>query len=145
METDIEVSAAPNAGYGNILIPITAEHIANGEKRTAYRCPIALAVQQATGDQHATVNGATINHRLRKYEHDASVLEFIKAFDAGGHQAVTPAILRLSGNPETGFKAELVEPETDPDDEDHENCEYGVEMCERCIDDWLANNDCDIG
>lgn len=145
METDIKVTPVQTGGDDAILIPITAEHIANGEKRTAYRYPVALAVQQATGDPYATVNSATVTHHLRKYEHAPSAREFINVFDAGGPQAVTPAILRLSGNPETGFKAELVETEADTDDEDHENCEYGVQMCARCIEDWLANDDSDTG
>lgn len=71
----------------NITIPVNANHIARGQKLNCNKCPIALAVAEKMGVEHAFVNSEGITFRVGGREHDAymcdDLMNVMDAFDAG--------------------------------------------------------------
>jgi hypothetical protein len=72
-------------------VTVTAEHIAKGQPRSAFSCPIAFALEDAlpgtncyAGRDNLTVyaHGGCAPWSVR-VRHPDSVLKFIRAFDSG--------------------------------------------------------------
>lgn len=81
-----------------MIIKVTQEHIDEGFPGEADSCPVALAIQQKTGDLHATVNAKCIFFRYRSKDKTRKtpkkVVNFIKKFDSG--DKVKPFSFELS-------------------------------------------------
>ena len=79
-------------------VSVTAEHIARGCPEEGTRCPIALAVQEATG-RETIVDGSFIScytsKGLRSYRAPREVQKFICNFDAG--RSVFPSTFIIPG------------------------------------------------
>jgi hypothetical protein len=80
-------------------VSVTAGHIAKGEPRSAFSCPVACALADAFPGArcHAGRNALTVydrcGTRCLRVPHPDSVLKFIRAFDSG--QPVDPFTFEL--------------------------------------------------
>ena len=61
-------------------ITVTKDDIAKGMRCSFRHCPLALAIQRATGDDTASV-GSKIKVRGRKFNHTESTKRFVGDFD----------------------------------------------------------------
>lgn len=63
---------------------VNQTHIDHGRPGTCTLCPIALAIQEATGIQQVGVNIVEVRIDGKYFDLPREVTEFINQFDAGG-------------------------------------------------------------
>lgn len=66
-------------------IHVTAQHIMNGQRADCRRCPVALALKDATGQRYAvsTRTYRSINDLAKNEDLPAKARDWIEAFDSG--------------------------------------------------------------
>lgn len=71
-------------------ILVTQEHIDKGEPLKCYKCPIAHAIQEATGDLNWRVYDKVCGNKTEIYELPSVAVKFVRTFDMIGATIVEP-------------------------------------------------------
>lgn len=73
----------------DMRIKVKATHIRKGVQCSYCRCPVNLALEEATGEICST-GYTTLTCGARQFATPRTVIEFMKQFDAGGRRTVAP-------------------------------------------------------
>ena len=72
---------------GKLEVVVTPAHVADGEQGDCRRCPVALALQAATGDPAATVKGFQAAARGAQLRLDLASVKAMRDYDLTGAMA----------------------------------------------------------
>lgn len=101
---------------GSLTVRVEQWHIDQGAAKDERCCPIALALNEATGslfDSKVYANRAVLAG-VRQYQYaDPAIGEWIGRYDGG--DPVEPIAVRLSGNHIHGYRMEMEPPTPEPD------------------------------